>query len=60
MPFFLFHFSANKIIDISLDDIEPGDGLLSKMQECIESRDDIKRIFADFIIAAGDTVRRMV
>ncbi|XP_039449492.1 cytochrome P450 315a1, mitochondrial isoform X3 [Culex pipiens pallens] len=46
---------ANKIIDISLDDIERGDGLLSKMQDCIASRDDIKRIFADLIIAAGDT-----
>lgn len=46
---------ANRIIDISLDDIESGDGLLTKMQGCIESRDDIKRIFADFIIAAGDT-----
>ncbi|XP_038105396.1 cytochrome P450 315a1, mitochondrial isoform X6 [Culex quinquefasciatus] len=47
---------ANKIIDISLDDIERGDGLLSKMQDCIASRDDIKRIFADLIIAAGDTI----
>ncbi|XP_062539100.1 cytochrome P450 315a1, mitochondrial [Armigeres subalbatus] len=46
---------ANKIIDISMDEIERGDGLLSKLQDCISSRDTIKRIFADFIIAAGDT-----
>nr|AAX85207.1 CYP315a1 [Aedes aegypti] len=46
---------ANKIIDISIDDIERGDGLLSKLEDCIPSRDSIKRIFSDFIIAAGDT-----
>ncbi|XP_062701921.1 cytochrome P450 315a1, mitochondrial [Aedes albopictus] len=46
---------ADKIIDISIDDIERGDGLLSKLQDCIPSRDSIKRIFSDFIIAAGDT-----
>ncbi|XP_058826899.1 cytochrome P450 315a1, mitochondrial isoform X2 [Topomyia yanbarensis] len=46
---------ANQIIDTSLDDFEQGDGLLSKLQDSITSRDDIKRIFADFIIAAGDT-----
>ncbi|XP_065089067.1 cytochrome P450 315a1, mitochondrial [Ochlerotatus camptorhynchus] len=46
---------ANNIIDISLDDIERGDGLLSKLQDSITSRNCIKRIFADFIIAAGDT-----
>ncbi|XP_058468174.1 cytochrome P450 315a1, mitochondrial [Malaya genurostris] len=46
---------ANKIIDTALDDLERGDGLLSKLQESIPSREDVKRIFADFIIAAGDT-----
>lgn len=43
-----------------MDEIERGDGLLSKLQDCISSRDTIKRIFADFIIAAGDTVRSLL
>ncbi|XP_055526413.1 cytochrome P450 315a1, mitochondrial [Wyeomyia smithii] len=47
--------TASKIIDVSLEDIEQGDGLLSKFQNSVSSREDIHRIFADFIIAAGDT-----
>ncbi|XP_055616682.1 cytochrome P450 315a1, mitochondrial [Toxorhynchites rutilus septentrionalis] len=46
---------ANGIIDIALDEIKRSDGLLSELQNCIHSREIIKRIFADFIIAAGDT-----
>ncbi|XP_055374988.1 cytochrome P450 315a1, mitochondrial [Condylostylus longicornis] len=46
---------GNKIIDKSVSEFGYGNGLLSKMIECKISKDDIKRIFVDLIIAAGDT-----
>lgn len=49
---------AVQLIDTAIDDLEPGDGLLMRMQEAGMSREIITRIFADFILAAGDTVKR--
>lgn len=46
---------AKAIVDIYINELEAGDGILSKMLELKISRSDIERIFADVIIAAGDT-----
>lgn len=46
---------AKGIVDIYIDELEAGDGILSKMLELNIPRNDIERIFADIIIAAGDT-----
>ena len=48
---------AVKIIDLSIDKVERGDGLLDKLQQMNVDREYITKIFADLIIAAGDTVK---
>ncbi|XP_055602482.1 cytochrome P450 315a1, mitochondrial isoform X2 [Uranotaenia lowii] len=46
---------ASTIINNILDEAEHGDGLLVKLQKNISSREVLIRIFADLMIAAGDT-----
>ena len=47
---------GNDVIDSCIEEIGYGNGLLLMMKNCDMPIDDIKRIFVDLIIAAGDTV----
>lgn len=46
---------ANRIIDFSLSNETPESGLLKQMIDTGMTMENIKRIFADMVIAAGDT-----
>lgn len=46
---------GRRIIDMGMSEMSDGSGMLTMMKESNMSLEDIKRIFIDLIIAAGDT-----